>query len=108
MAQRVQIILEDDLDGSSATETIRFGLDGVDYEIDLSEDNAAKLRDGLAPWVAHGRRLGGRKRSSGKPASTSTASKAGDVRAWAQAQGLEVSARGRIPAEIQEAYDKAH
>ncbi|MGY4718670.1 histone-like nucleoid-structuring protein Lsr2 [Naumannella cuiyingiana] len=109
MAQRVQVILEDDIDGGEAAETLRFGLDGVDYEIDLSEKNAGKLRDALAPWVAHGRRTGGRRRTGRSTASSgSRNSRAGEIREWAQAQGMKVSARGRISAEIQEAYDRAH
>ena len=65
MAQRVKIILEDDLDGSTADETVTFGLDGVTYEIDLSAANAAKLRDDFASWVGHARRSGGRKSTGG-------------------------------------------
>lgn len=106
MAQRVQVILEDDYDGGEADETVAFGLDGADYEIDLSSGNAAKLRDALAPWVATARRTGGRRgRRSGKAA---VAAGSADIRAWAQEQGMEVSARGRVPAEIREAYAKAH
>ena len=56
MAQRIQVILEDDIDGGAAAETVTFALDGVTYEIDLSEDNARKLRDDLATWVGHARR----------------------------------------------------
>lgn len=109
MAQRVQIILEDDSDGSAADETVSFGLDGVEYEIDLSSRNASKLRESLAVWTGHARKTGGRRRRA-----TSAAAKGGDstspsdVRAWAQSQGLEVSSRGRVSAEVREAYDKAH
>jgi len=111
MAQRVKIILEDDLDGSPAEETVTFGLDGVTYEIDLSTDNAAKLRDELAPWVGHARRSGGRKTSGAGRGSSSSAAKRTDlaaVRDWARKNGYEVSDRGRISAEIQAAYDKAN
>ena len=67
MAQRVQIILEDDYDGGVAEETVSFGLDGAEYEIDLSAKNAANLRDALAPWLGHARKTGGRrKRGSSK------------------------------------------
>jgi hypothetical protein len=65
MAQRVNVVLVDDIDGSEAAETVTFGLDGVQYEIDLSTDNADKFRDVLAPYVGHARRSGGRRRSSG-------------------------------------------
>ena len=106
MAQRMQIILEDDYDGSTADETVTFSLDGADYEIDLSTDNASGLRDALAPWVAHARKVGGRRKRGGtKPANGSSTS---DIRAWALDNGHEVSSRGRVSAEVREAYEKAH
>ena len=111
MAQRVKIILEDDLDGSTADETVTFGLDGVTYEIDLSESNADKLRDDLASWIGHARRSGGRRATGVKraaPGSTRTRSDLGAIREWARAHGHQVSDRGRISAEVQEAYDKAN
>jgi len=110
MAQRVQVILEDDYDGSEADETITFGLEGVEYEIDLSSTNAEGLREALAPWVAHARRIGGRRRRTpAKAAASNGASSAtSDIRAWAQAQGYEVSSRGRVSSEIREAYEQAH
>lgn len=102
MAQRVQIILEDDIDGSLAAETLNFGLDGVNYEIDLSEANAAMLRADLELWVSKARRVGGRrnvvKKSAGK---SNTAA----IREWAEAQGIELNARGRIPFDIRERYE---
>ncbi len=105
MAQRVQIVLEDDLDGGTADETVAFGLDGAEYEIDLSAKNANGLRDALAPWLGHARKVGGRRRRGVK---TGAASSTSDVRAWAQANGHDVSSRGRVSAEVREAYDKAH
>ena len=112
MAQRVQIILEDDVDGSQAEETVTFGLDGVTYEIDLSAENAARLREQLSPWVGHARRAGGRKATGpGRAASGGGGGKRADlsaVRVWARENGYQVSDRGRISAEIQAAYDKAH
>jgi hypothetical protein len=109
MAQRVNIVLEDDIDGSDADETVTFALDGVSYEIDLSGKNAAKLRDALAPYVGHARRSGGR-RSTGRASAGrgSTKRDLADVRAWARSNGHQVSDRGRISAEVQAAYDKAH
>lgn len=109
MAQRVQVILEDDIDGGDAAETVTFGLDGVTYEIDLNEGNAAKLRDVLAPYVGAGRRVSGR-RSSGRAAGGSSAGRKdlAAVREWARGAGYQVSDRGRISAEVQEAYDKAN
>jgi hypothetical protein len=116
MAQRVEYILEDDLDGGKADETVQFGLDGVEYEIDLSTENYEKLRDALAPWVGVARRTGGRrKRNVGsaaaaapRAAATDGASNTSDIRAWAQENGYEVSSRGRVSAEVREAYEKAH
>jgi hypothetical protein len=105
MAQKVHVLLVDDLDGSSeADETVSFALDGVSYEIDLTAANAAKLRDALAPWTGHARRAGGR-RSSGRPAGRKNVQA---VREWARANGHKVSDRGRIPSEVQAAYDKAN
>jgi nucleoid-associated protein Lsr2 len=105
MAQRVQVILEDDYEGGTADETISFALDGAEYEIDLSAKNAAGLRDALAPWLAHARKIGGRRKRTPKAAGSSSTS---DIRAWAQGQGLDVSSRGRVSAEVREAYEKAH
>jgi len=107
MAQRVQIILEDDFDGTKADETVAFSLDGAEYEIDLSASNAANLRDALAPWLAHARKTGGRRKRGQRPASTASSSSS-DIRAWAVANGFDVSSRGRVSAEVREAYEKAH
>jgi len=107
MAQRIVYRLEDDLDNSEAAETIVFGIDSVSYEIDLSADNAQKLRDLLAPYVASGRRVGGRRKAAGR-ARRAGGSSAGEIRAWAADNGHKVSARGRVPAEVREAYDRAH
>ena len=107
MAQRVNVVLVDDLDGSEASETVRFGLDGADFEIDLSADNAAKLRDALALYVGHGRRTGGRRRGS---ATTSAGTRdangpsAAEIRAWARENGWDVPERGRVSAEVREAF----
>lgn len=110
MAQRVQIILEDDYDGGEADETVTFGLDGAEYEIDLSSDNAGQLRDALAPWLAHARKVGGRKRSRVTASRTTSdnGSSTSDIRAWAVDNGLEVSSRGRISSEVRQAYEEAH
>lgn len=105
MAQRIQIILEDDLDGSLAGETINFGLDGVNYEIDLSAENAAKLRDALELYVAGARRIGGRRNVGKRPVA---ASDTAAIRTWAAAQGIEVNARGRVPQEIRDQYEAAN
>jgi hypothetical protein len=110
MAQRVQVILEDDIDGSEATGTYAFAFDGVEYEIDLSSENFENLSNALAPWTAHARRVGGRRRRLGAKtaAASAAASSTSDIRAWAQEQGYEVSSRGRVSSEIREAYEAAH
>jgi Lsr2 len=108
MAQRVQVVLEDDLDGGKADETVQFGLDGTSYEIDLSKKNAAKLRDSLAQYVGSGRRIAGRRSSGGRGrARGRSGSDSADIRAWAKENGYEVSERGRISAEIRAAYNEA-
>lgn len=107
MAQKVQIILEDDLSGGVATGTVAFALEGVSYEIDLSDDNAARLRAAMAPWIGHARRVSGRRGAGGKKAKGGGDS-ATEIRAWARQQGLEVSARGRVPSEVRQAYERAH
>lgn len=110
MAQRIQVILEDDIDGASADETVTFALDGVTYEIDLSSDNAAKLRDALAPWVGHARRVSTGRKTSGRRAGSASPARndLNDVREWGRANGFTVSDRGRVSRELQAAYDKAH
>jgi len=113
MAQKVMVQLIDDVDGSLADETVLFSLDGVNYEIDLNEKNAAKLRDALAPWIGNARRVGGRRtpgrrgRSGSSSGRSSSSGEAAKIREWARANGYTVSDRGRIPAEVIEAYQKA-
>lgn len=105
MAKKVQVVLIDDIDGGEAAETVQFGLDGVSYEIDLSESNAAELRDGLARWIGSAERVGGRARR-GK--ARATRDDLGKIREWAKSNGYEVSDRGRISSTVVEAYDRAH
>lgn len=109
MAQRVHVVLEDDIDGGSADETLSFGLDGATYEIDLSSKNAEKLREVLAPYVGAARRKSRTSaRRAGGRSSAATSSSAADVREWARANGYQVSERGRVSAEVRTAYDAAH
>jgi uncharacterized membrane protein len=111
VAQKVNIILVDDLDGSEATETVSFGLDGASYEIDLNDGNAAALREALSGYVGHARKVTGgarRGRRTSAANGTSSSSNTKDVRDWAKSQGLDVSERGRISADVQQAYDAAH
>ncbi|KGM10768.1 histone-like nucleoid-structuring protein Lsr2 [Cellulomonas bogoriensis] len=104
MAQKVQVVLVDDLDGGTAEETVSFALDGVSYEIDLSAENATALREAFASWVGHARRVGGRQRR-GAARGRSAGGDSAAVREWARANGYTVSDRGRIPAEVKAAYD---
>lgn len=111
MAQRVQVVLIDDVSGGEAVETVSFGLDGVSYEIDLSEENAKKLRDDLAPWVGDARRAGGRRqtrRSSGGGSATSSREELARIREWGRSNGFKVSDRGRVSAQLRQAYAEAH
>ncbi|WP_280436026.1 histone-like nucleoid-structuring protein Lsr2 [Nocardia carnea] len=110
MARKVIVELVDDYDGTSrAEETVTLALDGVTYEIDLSARNAGKLRDIVGGWAAHARRVGGRVTKSKRPAQAATDTRQTQaIREWARANGMEVSNRGRISAEVIEAYKKAH
>ena len=102
MAQKIQTLFIDDLDGSSAEGTVRFGLDGTEYEIDLNEEHAKQLRDGLARYVSAARRANGTARRSTRTGRRAAASglNSTEVREWAKAQGMEVKDRGRVPAEL--------
>lgn len=109
MAQKVSIILIDDLDGSDATQTVTFGLDGSTYEIDLNDSNAAALREALANYVGHARKVTGSRRSGGaRKTSSSSGVDTKAVREWARSNGYEVSERGRVQASVIEAYQAAH
>jgi hypothetical protein len=120
VAQRTVVELTDDLDGktipSGQGETVTFGLDGKDYEIDLSAKNAAKLRDSLAQYVGGARKAGGAarracgsRRTSGSAMSTKAdPMQTRSIREWALSHGYEVSSRGRIPASVIEAFEAAH
>jgi hypothetical protein len=107
MAKRTITVLVDDLDGSDATETVSFAVDGVSYEIDLNADNAARLRDDFAVWTAHATRVGGRRRTAGG-SSSAPKEDLDAIRSWARSNGYEVADRGRISAKVKEAYAKAH
>ena len=113
MAQKVQVLLVDDLDGTTADETVTFSLDGVSHEIDLTTDHAKQLRDAFTTWVASARKVSGRSagravRGAGNPRRSGGASEATAIREWARANGHNVSERGRISADIKAAYEAAH
>ena len=106
MTTKYVTLLEDDTDGSQASETVNFGLDGAAYEIDLSDKNASALRDALTAWISHARKIGGRSKSGdAKTPFTEVDTKA--VRAWAQANHIKINSRGRIPADIIAQYRSA-
>jgi hypothetical protein len=104
MATKVTVALEDDLDGGPADETVRFEVGGTQYEIDLNKKNAKAFRKQLAPFVEHARRAG---RGPRRPRTSSSRQRSGDIRAWAKEQGITVSDRGRIPANVVEQYHAA-
>jgi len=102
VAQKIQTLFIDDLDGSAAEGTVRFGLDGTEYEIDLNAGHAKELRDALARYVDAARRVGGsaRKSANGTRRGPMGAPDTTEVREWARAQGIEVKDRGRVPADL--------
>jgi Lsr2 len=106
VAQRTQILYVDDIDGSEAEGTVRFGLDGVDYEIDLNKKHADQFAKALGPYLGAARKVSLSRRTvrGSRPARHNQS----DVRAWARAQGLKVSDRGRIPADVLATYEAAH
>jgi len=122
MAQRVQVELVDDLNGDQAQETVRFGVDGTDYEIDLTTENAEKLRSALSEYVDKARKATGRRGQGGQRSSTASSSSSSSsastsrakreetqrIRQWAQENGHNPSSRGRVTRSIIDAYNEAH
>lgn len=110
MAQKVNIILVDDIDGSEAEETVTFGLDGTTYEIDLNSKNAQALRDSVAEYVGYARKVTSARRSGSgrKSAPAAGGTSAAEIREWARSNGHDVPERGRIPADIRDAYEAAN
>ena len=111
MVRKVQVQLVDDIDGSQADETMKFGLDGTNYEIDLSAQHAEKLRASLAKFILASRRITARpasvataRRAAGAPARIDGAQNQA-IREWAASRGLDVASRGRIPRSIVEQYE---
>ena len=106
MATRTTVTLEDDLEGGPADRTVRFGLDGAEYEIDLNSRNAAKFSSQLAPFISRARKAGSEARP--RPARTpSGRERSARIRAWAKGQGISVSDRGRLAASVIGQYEKA-
>ena len=107
MAQKVSVVLEDDLSGGPAEQTVRFAFEGTDYEIDLNAKNAAAFTKQLAPYLEHARR-DGRAPSRRPGRKAANRQRSGDIRAWAKEHGVAVSERGRIPATVVEQYHAAN
>ena len=108
MATKTQVVLVDDLTGDPADTTVTFALDKTEYEIDLSNENAAEMRDGLSRYVDAARKVtGGGRRSAPAPKPTYSGYDPAAVRAWAAGQGIEVNARGRIKADVVEKFRAA-
>jgi hypothetical protein len=106
VAQRTQILYLDDIDGSEADGTVRFALGGTDYEIDLNKKHADQLAKAIGPFMDAARKVPSSKRTArgSRPARHDLS----DVRTWARSQGLKVSDRGRIPADVLASYESAH
>jgi|SRR5690625_5134568 len=108
MAQRTKVILIDDVDGSEASETVAFALDGVNYEMELSEENAEKIREAISPWISNARRVSGRLSRGRRGSYTRVTSNSSTIREWARANGYTVNERGRLPKEIIDAFEAAN
>ena len=104
MASKTVIEITDDLDGSKAEETVKFAIDGTEYEIDLSKAHSKELHDALQPYLKAARKTGGRR---GRRDGMGVKEDLHAIREWAQKQGMKVSERGRISAEVRDAYTKA-
>ncbi|MDQ2698261.1 MAG: Lsr2 family protein [Actinomycetota bacterium] len=108
MAQKIQVLLIDDIDGSKADESVTFALDGVNFEIDLTNEHAAQLRDDFAKWVGAARKVSSRGPARVARSTRRSSSDADTIRQWARANGHKVSDRGRIPQSVRDAYESAH
>jgi hypothetical protein len=109
MARKTIILIEDDLDGSKAAESIYFSLDGVEYAIDLNETHANELREALGKYCSAARKSGGRSRPARRSigsAGAGTDTKA--IRAWAIENNIPINTRGRIQADVVKRYQAAH
>jgi len=107
MAKEIITRLIDDLDGSEASESVQFGLDGKNYTIDLSKKNASALRKALKPYVEAGAPTRAQRGAAGRGAPRQSSDRLAAVRTWARKNGYQVADRGRIPREVQDAYDAA-
>jgi hypothetical protein len=108
MAQKIQTLFIDDIDGGEAAGTVRFAIDGAEYEIDLSDRHTEELRSALDRYTSHARKVGGTARRSAsrvgrKPSAADTVA----VRAWARENGFDIKDRGRVPADLVAKYQAA-
>ena len=111
MARQVQVLLIDDIDQTPAERNVAFSLEGENYEIDLSQGNIDKLHAALEPFVKNARKVrGARRRGAARRGGSGGGggNRSAMIREWAREQGMQVSARGRVAAEIVEAYEAAH
>ncbi len=107
MAQKVQTLFIDDIDGGDAEGTVRFALDGTDYEIDLSAAHTAELHQALNAYIRHARKAGGTARRSPRSRSAAQALDSHKVREWAKENGFDIKERGRVPADVVDKYKAA-
>jgi hypothetical protein len=108
VASIVSVVVTDDVDGSEGAETVTFGVDGTTYEIDLGGRNRAKLAAAMAPYIGAARKVSLRRPRVGAGRQPAGRVDRAEIRAWAKDQGLQVSERGRISAEIMQQYEAAH
>jgi len=107
MAQRIQTLFIDDIDGGAADGTVRFGLDGADYEIDLSGEHSNELRTALGKYIEHSRKVGGQARRAARSRGAASAIDTAKVREWARESGYDIKDRGRVPADLVAKYQAA-
>ena len=111
MAQRTTVIVTDDLDGTEGADTVTFAFEGIEYQVDLSESNAKKLKKALDPYISAARKTGGKRPSSRRSSASSSRPSSSDtaaIREWARSQGLQVSERGRVPQSLRDQYAAAN
>ena len=107
MAQKVQTLYIDDIDGSEAAGTVRFGLDGADYEIDLSAEHTKQLQTALRTYIDHARKVGGTSKRASRGRRIGSSIDTTAVRTWAREQGIDIKDRGRVPADVVAKYEAA-
>jgi hypothetical protein len=108
MAQKIQTLFIDDIDGGEAEGTVRFALDGTEFEIDLNTKHSDELRSALSKYIPHARKVSGAtRRSSGRSARKSGSADTTAIRAWARDQGIDIKERGRVPASVVDQYQAA-